>query len=172
MNIRPAAEADLPQILDIHNDAIRRLDAIWTETEETLADRKAWLDDRAKNGFTVLVAEENGHILGHASFGTYRARSGYRKTIEHSIYLRDEAQGRGVGKALMEALIEDAKAKGFHLMVGVIDSKNVGSVAFHERLGFQMLGTLPQSGFKHGRWLDQVNMYLLLNDDPAPPKGY
>lgn len=172
MQIRPATEADLPQILDIHNDAIRRLDAIWSEAEETLADREAWLDDRNANGFAVFVAEEDGRILGHASYGTYRSRSGYRKTIEHSIYLRDEAQGRGVGKALMRALIDDAKAKGFHLMVAVIDAKNEASIRFHTRHGFEMLGVLPQSGFKHGRWLDQVNMYLLLNDDPAPPRGY
>lgn len=172
MNIRPATHADLPQILDIHNDAVRRLDAIWTEAEDTLADREAWLDDRLTNGFAALVAEEDGRVLGHASYGTYRSRAGYRKTVEHSIYLRDEVQGRGVGKALMSALIEDARARGFHLMVAVIDARNQGSIAFHERFGFQMAGLLPQAGFKHGRWLDQVNMVLLLNDDPAPPKGY
>lgn len=172
MNIRPATDADLPQILDIHNDAIRRLDAIWSEAEETLADRKAWLDERKANGFAVLVAEDDGTILGHGSYGTYRSRAGYRKTIEHSIYLRADAQGRGVGKALMQALIDDAKAKSFHLMVAVIDARNEGSVKFHARFGFEMAGMIPQSGFKHGRWLDQVNMYLLLNDDAAPPKGY
>lgn len=172
MNIRSATQADLPQLLDIHNDAIRNLDAIWTEAEETLADRKVWLEDRAANDFPVLVAQEAGRILGHASYGTYRSRPGYRKTIEHSIYLRDEAQGRGVGKALMTALIEDAKAKHFHLMIAVIDAKNQGSIKFHERFGFQIAGHLPQAGFKHGRWLDQVNMVLLLNDDPAPPRGF
>lgn len=168
MNIRPATKADLPQILEIHNHAIRNLDAIWTEAEETLSDREAWLDDRNANGFCVLVAEQDGRILGHASYGTYRSRSGYSKTVEHSIYLREDAQGKGVGKALMAALIEDAKAKGFHLMIAVIDAKNTGSVKFHEHFGFEMIGTIPQAGHKHGRWLDQVNMYLLLNDDPAP----
>lgn len=171
MTIRPATDDDLAAILDIHNDCVRRLDAIWTEIEDTLADRQAWLDDRIGGGFAVLVAEEEGRILGHASYGPYRARSGYRKTVEHSIYLRDEAQGRGVGKALMAALVEDARAKGFHLMIAVIDAGNQGSIAFHERFGFQMAGRLPQAGFKHGRWLDQVNMVLLLNDDPAPPRG-
>lgn len=168
MNIRPATEADLPGILEIHNGAIRRLDAIWTDTEETLEDRRAWLLDRQGNGFAVLVAEEDGAILGYASYGTYRARSGYNKTVEHSIYLRDDVQGKGVGKALMAALIDDAKAKGFHLMVAIIEAKNLGSIAFHERFGFEVLGRLPQAGHKFGRWLDQVNMYLLLNDDPAP----
>ncbi|WP_404400271.1 GNAT family N-acetyltransferase [Pelagibacterium halotolerans] len=172
MRVRSATEADLPQILDIHNHAVRTLDAIWTEAEETLEDRRAWLLDRQGNGFTVLVAVEDGDVLGVASYGTYRSRSGYRKTVEHSIYLREDAQGRGVGKALMEALIADAKAKGFHLMVAVIDAKNAGSIKFHERFGFTVAGTLPQAGFKHGKWLDQVNMVLLLDDDPAPPRGY
>ena len=171
MIIRPATPDDLPQILEIHNDAVRRLDAIWTETEDTLADRAAWLKERTANGFAVMVAQEDDQILGHASYGTYRAKSGYAKTIEHSIYLRDVAQGRGVGKALMQALIDDAKAKRFHLMVAVIDAKNTGSIAFHERFGFKMAGHLPQAGFKHGHWLDQVNMVLLLNDDPAPQKS-
>ncbi|WP_417583236.1 GNAT family N-acetyltransferase [Pelagibacterium sp.] len=172
MKIRPATDADLPDILDIHNDAIRRLDAIWSEDEETLADRKVWLDERNANGYAVLVAEDAGRILGYGSYGSYRSRAGYRKTIEHSIYLRDEAQGRGAGTGLMRALIAEAKARGFHLMVGVIDSKNETSIRFHARLGFEMLGVLPQAGFKHGRWLDQVNMYLILNDDSAPPRGY
>lgn len=172
MLIRPAQDDDLPQILEIHNHAVRTLDAIWTEAEETLADRRAWLNDRRDNGFTVLVAAEGEAVLGIASYGTYRARAGYRKTIEHSIYLRGEAQGRGVGTALMDALIADAKAKGFHLMVAVIDARNTGSITFHERFGFELAGTLPQAGFKHGHWLDQVNMVLLLNGDPAPPRGY
>lgn len=172
MVIRPATEADLPQILAIHNHAVRHLDAIWTEDEDTLEDRRAWLLDRQKGGFAVLVAIEGDAVLGVASYGSYRSRSGYRKTIEHSIYLREDAQGKGVGSALMEALIADAKAKGFHLMVAVIDAKNTGSITFHERFGFTLAGTLPQAGFKHGHWLDQVNMALLLNDDPAPPKGY
>lgn len=168
MIIRLATEADLPGILEIHNDAIRRLDAIWTEREETLEDRRAWLRDREKGGFAVYVAEEDGVILGHASYGTYRARSGYSQTVEHSIYLRDEAQGKGVGKALMQAIIDDAKARGFHLMVAVIDAKNTGSIAFHEKFGFVSMGVLPQAGHKFGRWLDQVNMYLKLNDNPPP----
>ncbi len=168
MTIRHATEADVPGILDIHNDAIRRLDAIWTEAEETLEDRRAWLKERQEKGFAVFVAEEGGTVLGHASYGTYRSRSGYNKTVEHSIYLRKEAQGRGIGKALMQALIDDARARGFHLMVAVIDAKNAGSIAFHERFGFEMAGILPQAGHKFGRWLDQVYMYLILNSDPAP----
>lgn len=170
MRVRHATQADLPQLLDIHNDAVRRLDAIWTETEDTLEQRTQWFLERTGAGYPVMVAEEGSEILGYATYGSYRSRSGYRLTVEHSIYLRDAAQGKGVGKALMGALIDEARAKGFHLMVGVIDAKNTGSIAFHERFGFVHAGFLPQAGFKHGKWLDQVNMVLLLNDDPAPPR--
>ncbi|WP_127145040.1 GNAT family N-acetyltransferase [Pelagibacterium montanilacus] len=170
--IRPATPDDLPGILEIHNHAIRHLDAIWTEAEETLEDRAKWLADRQKGGFAVLVAERDGKVLGHASYGSYRSRSGYRKTVEHSIYLRDGAAGQGTGSALMEALIADARDKGFHLMVAVIEAKNTGSIRFHERFGFKTAGLMPQAGCKHGKWLDQVNMYLLLDDAPAPPRGY
>lgn len=170
MIIRPATEADLPQILAIHNDAVRRLDAIWTEIEDTLDDRRAWLNDRNKSNFPVLVAlDDDGEtVLGYASYGTYRSKSGYRLTVEHSIYLSAAAQGKGTGKALMAALINDAKSRGYHLMVGVIDARNEASIRFHERFGFIHAGFLPQAGFKHGRWLDQVNMILILNDNPPP----
>lgn len=170
--IRPAQQADLPQLLELHNDAVRRLDAIWTETEEALEERRSWLRAREADGFPVLVAVEGDRtVLGYASYGTYRARTGYRLTVEHSIYLWPHAQGRGVGKALMAALIADAREKGFHVMVGVIDAKNTDSIAFHERFGFVYAGHLKQVGFKHGHWLDQVNMVLQLNEDPAPLRG-
>ena len=116
----------------------------------------------------MFVAEEGGQGAGHAGYGAYRPRSGYDRTVEHSIYLRDEAQGRGVGKAADGCGHRRCGAEGFHVMVAVVDAKNTGSIAFHERLGFVHMGTLPQAGHKFGRWLDQVNMYLILNDDPAP----
>ena len=168
--IRSARIEDLPQLLELHNDAVRRLDAIWTEIEDSLEDRRTWLRDRNTNNFPVLVAvDDDGEtVLGYASYGSYRAKSGYRLTVEHSIYLRDSAQGKGTGKALMAALIEDAKSRGYHLMVGVIDARNASSIRFHEGFGFTHAGFLPQAGFKHGRWLDQVNMILLLNDNPPP----
>ncbi|RDE09405.1 GNAT family N-acetyltransferase [Pelagibacterium lacus] len=172
MIVRPATPADLPAILAIHNHAVRHLDAIWTETEETLDERRAWLQTRLAEGFPVLVAEAGGRVIGHASYGPYRPKPGYRKTVEHSVYLAPDAQRSGAGRALMQALIADARDKGFHLIIAVIEAKNIGSIRFHEHLGFTLAGTLPQAGFKQGRWLDQVHMYLLLDAAPPPPAGY
>lgn len=172
MLIRPWQTSDLPQLLALHNDAVRRLDAIWTEIEDTLEERTAWAEARAAAGFPILVAvDDEESLLGYASYGTYRAKTGYRLTVEHSIYLWDKAQGKGVGKALMRALIQQARQDGLHAMIGVIDAKNAASIRFHEGFGFVHAGHLRQVGFKHGRWLDQVNMVLLLNEDAAPRSG-
>src|SRR5690606_23037521 len=117
MTIRPATHDDLPALLAIYNDAVRTLFAIWTEKEDTLDERAAWLDERLTQGFPVLVAtDESGAVMGYATYGTYRSRSGYRLTVEHSIYMAQQARGRGFGAPLMAALIARAKQDGLHLM--------------------------------------------------------
>lgn len=167
--IRDATEDDLPALLAIHNDAVKHLDAIWIEREDTLAERRAWLEDKRQNGFPVVVAlDQDGQVLGYGSYGTYRAREGYRATVEHSVYLFEAARGKGAGKALLGWLIENARARGFHAMVAVIDASNTVSIDMHEKFGFESTGVLRQVGQKRGKWLDQVQMVLLLDDRPAP----
>lgn len=169
MIIRDAEEADLPQLLEIHNDAIRKLDAIWIEHEETLEDRRIWLADRKASGFPVVVAvNEDDAVLGYGSYGTYRGRGGYRATVEHSVYLSEDARGKGLGKALLTWLIDKAREDGFHAMVAVIDASNTISIDMHDKFGFESTGVLRQVGQKHGKWLDQVQMVLLLDDRDAP----
>lgn len=172
MLLRPATLDDVPALLDIHNDAVRRLAAIWTDKQETLADRQAWFTDRTGAGLPVLVAVDGaGTILGYGSYGPFRAKEGYRLTMEHSVYVTEAAQGRGVGKALLQRLIGEAKASGVHVLVGAIDAENATSIALHARLGFETTGRLPQVGFKFGRWLDLVLMTLILDDAKAPAAG-
>lgn len=172
MLIRPASFDDVPALLDIHNDAVRRLAAIWTDKQETLAERQAWFSGRTGAGLPVVVAVDNaGMILGYGSYGPFRAKEGYRLTMEHSVYVTEAAQGQGVGKALMHRIIAEAKASGVHVLVGAIDAENVTSIALHEKLGFEATGRLPQVGFKFGRWLDLVFMTLILDDAPAPAAG-
>jgi L-amino acid N-acyltransferase len=169
MHIRDATEADLPALLEIHNDAVKRLDAIWTEQEDTLDDRRAWLAEKRAKGFPVVVAiDEAGAVMGYASYGPYRPREGYRATVEHSVYVLPRAQGRGAGKALLLQVIDHARQAGFHAMVGGIESKNTGSIALHEKYGFKEVSRMPEVGQKHGRWLDLVQMQLMLDDRPAP----
>lgn len=171
MSIRDATEDDLPALLAIYNDAVRTLDAIWTEDEDDHSHRAAWLADRQRAGFPVLVATDaGGRVAGYASYGPYRSKPGYRLTVEHSIYMDPAARGAGLGTPLMAALIARARAEGYHLMVAVIEAENKGSIRFHERLGFAMVGHLPEAGFKFGRWLGEVQMYLRLDARTAPPR--
>ena len=169
MIIREATIEDVPGLLEVHNYAVRELDAIWTEQEETLEQRTRWFTERTGAGFPVLAAlDDGGKIVGYGTFGQYRPKDGYRLTVEHSLYLLPEGQGKGIGKALLERLIEIAREQGRHVMVAVIDDKNEGSIRLHEKFGFTEAGRLPQTGIKHGRWLGQVTMILRLDDRAVP----
>ncbi len=161
--IRDATEADLPQILAITNAAILETTAVWNNTLATLEARGAWMRDRQGRGFPVLVAEDNGQVLGFASFGDFRPFEGYLHTVEHSIYVATSAHRRGVGSALLATLVERATAMGKHVIVGGIEAGNVASLALHARAGFVETGRMPEVGQKFGRWLDLVFMQKMLN---------
>jgi len=160
--IRPAMEADLTAILAIYNDAVMKTTAIWNEAPSDLASRRAWFAERRGAGFPVLVAESEGTVLGYGSFGEFRPFEGYRHTVEHSVYVLDEAQGKGLGRMLLAALIEEARGMGKRVMVGAIDASNYGSLALHEHMGFEETGRMPGVGEKFGRRLDLVLVQLTL----------
>ncbi len=165
--IRDATEADLPAILAITNQAIAETTAVWNNTPATLEARAAWLRDRRGRGFPVLVAEDAGEVLGFASFGDFRPFEGYLHTVEHSIYVAPGAQRRGIGAALLDALVARAAAMGKHVIVGGIEAGNGASLALHRRAGFVEVGRLPEVGRKFGRWLDLVFMQKMLGGDGA-----
>lgn len=168
--IREAEERDLPAITAIHNDAVARSTAIWNDTVVDLADRAAWLAGRRAAGFPVIVAADAADaVLGYASYGPFRPHDGYRHTVEHSVYVHEDERGRGLGRVLMSAIIERARAEGRHVMVAGVDAGNAASIALHERLGFERTGLLPQVGVKFGRWLDLALLQLVL--DEAPPRS-
>ncbi|WP_334176587.1 N-acetyltransferase family protein [Pseudoxanthobacter sp.] len=170
--VRPAVYADLPAILAIYNDAVVNTTAIWNETPSDLAGRTAWFEERIAAGFPVLVADEDGMALGYATYGPFRPHEGYRHTAELSIYVRADLRGRGVGKLLMARLVEEATARGVHVLVGGIEAENESSIRLHAAFGFQNCGVLPQVGAKFGRWLDLLFMARVLNDaPPADPKA-
>ncbi len=168
VHIRDAEIADLETITAIHNDAVLHTTAIWNEDAVDIDDRAAWLADRTRLGFPVVVAVDETGVLGYASFAQWRPHSGYRHTVEHSVYVRGDQRGRGVGTALMAEIIERARARGIHTMIAGVDSDNAGSIALHERLGFAEVGRMPQVGAKFGRWLDLTFLQLTLDDRPAP----
>ena len=168
--IRDASEGDLPRILEITNEAIANTTAIWSTAPATLDARRTWMRDRQARGFPVLVATEGEAVLGFASYGDFRAWDGYLHTVEHSIYVAPEAQGRGLGRALLDGLVERAAAQGKHVMVAGIEATNAASIALHRRAGFEEAGRLRQVGRKFGRWLALLFMEKLL-PGPAHPDG-
>ncbi len=168
--IRDATEKDLPAIRDIYNDAVRNTTAIWNEQPVDLANRLAWFNARRAQGYPILVAVENDEVTGYSSFGDWRPFEGFRYSVEHSVYVRNDQRGKGLGPRLMQVLIERARSAGKYVMVAAIESGNQASIRLHERLGFVTTGQMPQVGIKFGRWLDLTFMQLALNPGAEPPK--
>jgi L-amino acid N-acyltransferase len=169
--IRAATEADLPGILAIYNDVIATSTAVYTCEPATLEERRAWFSTRRAGGFPVLVAADADEVLGFASFGEWRgAWPGYRYTVEHSVHVRADVRGRGVGRALVEALFPVALALGKHVMIGGIDAANHASIRFHARLGFERVACFREVGHKFGRWLDLIFMQRFL-DPPGSSRA-
>lgn len=170
MQIRDARDGDTAAIAAIYNHAVSETTAIWNETLVDAANRLAWLTERRRQGYPVLVAVD-GHdrVLGYASFGDWRAFDGYRHTVEHSVYVGKHNQGAGIGRALMQALILRARDLGKHVMVAGIEAGNAGSIRLHLALGFQQVGLMQEVGAKFGKWLDLTFMQLKLDDRVTPP---
>jgi len=161
--IRDARTEDVSSIRDIYNDAVLNTTAIWNETTVDLANRIAWMADRQKLGYPVLVSvDQEQRVLGYASFGDWRAFEGYRYTVEHSVYVHKEARGLGIGLALMQELIARAEVSGKHIMIAGIEAGNKVSLDLHRKLGFVQVGFLPEVGTKFDQWLDLVFMQLKL----------
>ena len=170
--IRDATEHDLPAIRAIYNDAVLNTTAIWNEQPVDLANRQAWFSARQAQGYPILVAVENDEVTGYASFGDWRPFEGFRYSVEHSVYVRNDQRGKGLGPRLMQTLIERARAGGKHVMVAAIESANAATMHVHKQLGFVTSGRLPQVGIKFGRWLDLTFMQLMINPGALPPQEH
>lgn len=157
------------QILAIFNDAIENSTALYEYKPRNLESMVTWFDAKATGGFPVLgLISDSGQLLGFGSFGPFRVQPAYKYTAEHSVYVHKDFRGCGLGKVLLGLVVDAAKAKGLHAVIGVIDSKNEGSIALHKKQGFELVGNLPQVGFKFGEWLD-VDLYQLTLDGPTNP---
>lgn len=156
-------------ILAIFNDAILTSTALYDYKARTPQNMVNWFEAKKAGGFPVIGIEDgDGTLMGFGSYGTFRAFPAYKYTVEHSVYVQKDHRGKGLGRVLMQALIEAARRHDLHAMIGGIDAANAGSISLHERLGFKHVGTLPQVGFKFGRWLD-LAFYQLILDTPAQP---
>ena len=163
ITVRDASEDDVPGILAIYNEVIATSTAVYRDSPATLDDRRQWFDARRAGSYPVLVAVDDSGILGFASYGDFRAWPGYRFSVEHTVHIRLDQRGRGVGTQLMQALIQRAIEQGKHVMIGGVDAENESSLRFHERLGFVRTANLRQVGFKFGRWLDLVFVQRILD---------
>jgi L-amino acid N-acyltransferase len=169
--IRDATELDLRAITDIYNASIPTRTVIWSETLETYEQRADWFARQRRAGFPVLVAQESDAVVGFTSYEPFRGEGkwpGYRGTVEHSIHVHEGHWGRGIGRALLDELMERAQAGGLHVMVGAIDADNADSLRFHERLGFIEVARMPEVGQKFGRWLTLVLMQRILDTGDHP----
>jgi len=156
-------------ILAIFNEVIATSTALYDYQPRTPEMMKSWFEVKRKGHYPVLGAEDSsGELLGFASFGAFRAWPAYKYSVEHSIYVDARFRGRGVGRRLLQRLIESARDKDYHVLIGGIDAANKPSIALHESLGFTHCGTIPQVGFKFGRWLD-LSFYQLILPTPRQP---
>jgi len=158
VEIRDAREEDLPGLLAIYNEVIANSTAVYNDSPVSLEDRRTWWTARRRQNYPVLVAADESGIVGFASYGDFRSWPGYRYTVEHSVHVRAERRGQRVGRTLMLELLARAARQGKHVMIGGVDAANAGSIAFHERLGFERSALLHEVGFKFGRWLDLLLM--------------
>jgi phosphinothricin acetyltransferase len=160
--ISDATREDLADVLAIYNEVIRNSTAVYSETELTAESGAAWFEGKTRLGHPFLVARDASGIVGFGSFGEFRAWPCYRLTVEHSVHVRADRRGRGVGTALVRALLAEGMARGKHVMIAGIDADNEPSLKMHQKLGFTVVGRFHEVGFKFGRWLDLVFLQRLL----------
>lgn len=173
ITIRDATSDDVQAVTAIQNSLIATTSYEWRSDPHTVEERAEWLADKQRSGWPVLVAvdDRSSEVVAVAYYGDFRDSArwpGYRTTVEHTVHVRDDQWGRGVGRSLMEALMERARTQGKHVMVGGIDGTNEDSLRFHARLGFTEVARMPQVGVKLGRWLDLVLVQRVL-DEGVPP---
>lgn len=170
MQIRVARPDDLPDIQSIYAYHVLHGTGSFEETPPSVEEITARHDKGRAQGWDWLVAADETGVTGYAYYTQFRDRAAYRYTAENSIYVREDVIGQGVGKALVAALLDRARAQGFRHMVAVIgDAENIGSIGVHASLGFQRVGLLRSVGHKFGRWLDVVTMQKTLVDTLDPP---
>jgi len=173
MIVRPATSADAEALAEIYGDAVLNGFGTFEEEPPSAAEMERRRRAIAERGLPYLVAETDGRILGFAYAGPFRPRAAYRYTLEDSVYVAPDAAGRGVGRAVLSAVIEACEALGVRQLMAVIgDSDNAASIGLHRSLGFEQTGVGASVGFKHGRWVDIVHMQKPLNGgDSLEPSG-
>jgi phosphinothricin acetyltransferase len=166
--IARARAGDLPEIQAIYAHHVLHGTGTFEEVPPSIEDMQARHEAGLAAGYCWLVARDATGVLGFAYYGPFRQRTAYRLIVEDSVYVRDDVRGQGLGKALVQALVQEAEAAGFRQMLALIgDSANTGSIGMHVSLGFTRTGILRAVGLKFGRWLDVVIMQRTLGAGDA-----
>lgn len=168
--IRHATRDDAAAIAEIYNEAVINTVAIWNDDTVSAENRIAWMEAHWDKGYPVFVATLDDEVAGYATFSDFRDFDGFQYTVENSIYVHPNFQGRGIGGALLNKTINAAREAGKHVLVAAIEGSNEGSTALHKKYGFQRVGLLPQVGTKNGRWLDMLLMQVMLTDGQPPAR--
>lgn len=165
VELRDATEDDLPAIRDLSNALIDTTTVAWRDDPSTLEEQAAAFEAREDAGYPTIVAEVDGEVVGYTCCTTFRGDRfpGYRHTAELTVHVRGDHHGAGIGRALIEALVERARAMGLHVLVAAVDADNAGSIRFHERLGFTAVARMPEVGRKFDRWLTLVLLQRIID---------
>jgi L-amino acid N-acyltransferase len=166
--IREAAASDLQAILDIYNDAILNTTSVYNYEPHTIAMRQEWFDQKQQAQLPVLVAEQNGIVIGFSTYGPFRAWAAYKYSVEVSVYIHPDYRGRGIAKLLYPPLFQKAREQQLHALMAGIDASNTASIRLHEQFGFKTVGLFKEVGYKFDQWLDLQFMQLILETPEHP----
>jgi L-amino acid N-acyltransferase YncA len=168
-SIKPCDEAQLPEMLEMFNDAIINTTSVYDYKPRTMEFMADWYNSKLKGGYPLIgLFDIHDNLLGFGTYGSFRSRPAYKYSIEHSIYVRNDMRGRGYGKVLLKEIIAQAIRDDYHVIVGGIDSDNAISISFHEKMGFEFSGKIKHAGYKFGKWLD-LSFYQLILNTPLNP---
>lgn len=160
--LRPARPEDHAAILAFWNPLIRDTTVTFSSEEKTSESLAAMIAARRAAGHEFLVAEDAGAVFGFATYAQFRGGNGYATAMEHTIILAEAARGRGVGRALIEAIAGHAAEAGAHTLMAGVSAENSGGIAFHRSVGFRTVAVVPEVGRKFGRYIDLVLMQRVL----------
>ena len=162
INIRYATENDIQPMLDIYNEIIMNTTAVFQYDLHTLEMRKEWFIQKRKENYPVFIAEENNVVVGFSTFGQFRNWQAYKYSVENSVYVKADCRGKGIGKLLLQPLIDVAKQMQLHTIIAGIVADNKASIALHKQLGFVEVAHFKEVGYKFDKWLDLKFLQLML----------
>lgn len=160
--IRNATKNDMQPMLDIYNEIIKNTTAVFQYEPHTLQQRAEWFAQKQKENYPVFIAEENNIVLGFSTFGQFRNWQAYKHSVENSVYVKADCRGKGIGKLLLQPLIDAAKQMQFHTIIAGIVADNEASIALHKQFGFVEIAHFKEVGYKFDKWLDLKFLQLMI----------